>query len=149
MSVSKVPTPRLPRPGAQYSASQQTLLVDTIERHFDVLRAQGHLLVDAVDGRYASILITAATATIDATYIDRLVETTAAATVITIPTDAQNDLGSGCVIRGVHHGAGTVSFTGVTLVYPVSLSSAAPYGALWVLIKSFTAADKWALSYIA
>lgn len=145
--ISKSSTPRLPKPGSAYDARQQSLFVDLIERQFDRMRAQISALIDSTNGRYVGLLVEDTIGALDDTYIDRLVETTAASVILTIPTDAQNNLGSGCVVRGIHHGTGALTFTGVTLVYPAGLTGSVPYGSQWTLIKSAVAANTWALSY--
>jgi hypothetical protein len=148
MSISKIPTPRLPRASAQYTASQQTLFVDAVERHFDLIRGQLSALIDAVNGREDTAEIADAVVTLATVYIGYVVETTGASPSIAVPSELSvgGDLGTGCRIRGVHSGTGNATFTGVTFVHPTSVSPTVPPGGSWTLLKLPSAPDKWALT---
>lgn len=77
----------------------------------------------------------------------QFIETTGAAPVITIPTEASADLGAGATISGMHLGTGELTFSvaGITLRFVSALTNAVPQYAAWQLVKSRSAANTWLL----
>lgn len=89
----------------------------------------------------------ATTITLDSDDLQQLIETTGASPVVTIPTEASDDLGDGFVCYGIHHGIGEVTFddSDVTLIHPFGSSPSIPTLSPWTLVKSRTAANTWYL----
>lgn len=96
----------------------------------------------AVQGRTSS----ASSLTLTASDSQQLIETTNAAVTITIPTEASENLGSGFIVSGIHHGSGVLTFAGsVTIIKPAALTATAGQYAPWTLVKSRVAANTWIL----
>lgn len=78
-----------------------------------------------------------------------LIETTSnSAVTITIPAEADTDLGEGFTVYGVHHGTSTLTFAGtVTILFDSGYTEVVEGSiyAPWTLIKSRVAADTWVL----